>query len=318
MKLFGLTGLLIASFLSFGVKAQTQVLPDHDIVVFRLESANGALSLAKPELVATGVGYDNQPAFSRDGNKIYFTRIENNNADIWVWQRAQPGREKSSARKLVASELSEYSPTLIDGQENSLSTVRVEKDGSQRLWRYDFEGGFSPIFEEIKPVGYHVWSGDRVALFVLGEPHQLRVARLGEPQSRLIDQNIGRCLQKIPASSRISYTQIVSRSNEPEKPGSGEGSLQRHQLKSYDFESGSIISYGQLPEGTQDYAWLDQNTVISSTGSDLLVAKLGKVMSWQKIKNPTGFKLNLISRLAISKDKKQLAVVFIKPTDQSD
>jgi hypothetical protein len=56
------------------------------------------------------------------------------------------------------------------------STVRVEADSAQRLWKFALRGDESPtlLIEKIQPVGYHVWASD----VTLGG----RVAR-GSPRS---------------------------------------------------------------------------------------------------------------------------------------
>ena len=72
---------------------------------------------------------------------------------------------------------SEYSPTVTpDGAH--ISVIRVEADGTQRLWRFTLDGR-SPelVLTDVKPVGYHAWVDDHtLALFVLGSPATLQLA----------------------------------------------------------------------------------------------------------------------------------------------
>ena len=56
--------------------------------------------------------------------------------------------------------------------------MRVEKDGTQRLWHVP-EGGAAPqpILPDVKGVGYHAWAdANTLVLFVLGQPPTLQVA----------------------------------------------------------------------------------------------------------------------------------------------
>ena len=54
---------------------------------------------------------------------------------------------------------SEYSPTPLPAADG-FSTVRVEQDGTQRLWAFDSSGGAPRLLlETIQPVGYHGWLG---------------------------------------------------------------------------------------------------------------------------------------------------------------
>lgn len=257
-------------------------MPDHDIVLFDLVQDGDRYRLENPLTIAAEVGYENQPSF--DGSSVLFTRMEKETADIWRWtphQKAQP---------LVKTSLSEFSPTVMPSG-GGISTVRVEKDGTQRLWRYTPDLGFRVIFESVKPVGYQAWSGDNVGLFVLGEPHRFEVARLGQTGTKVVAYDIGRCLQKVPGRDAISFTLV-------------EG--ERHRLACYDFVAEKTKSLLLLP--SQDYVWLDGETVLSSDGSSLLMAHVDGE-SWETVYSG---KFKGISRLALSPDRRRLAVVFVK------
>lgn len=267
-------------------------LPNHDIALFKLTQNDGQLEISEAKIIAASSGYDNQPSFSENGKAIYFTRIEGDNADMWQWQ-SQTGK----AVKLGESALSHFSPTQIPFEPDSLSTVRVEADNTQRLWKYSPKNGYSVIFNSIKPVGYHVWSEKNIAMFILGEPHTLQVTHLGKEKTQVIDKDIGRCLQRRNGSLEISYTVLQA------------GKM---QLKTYDFKTQKVASWIALPDNVQDYVWYDNQRVISSDGENLLVSSIVKDSKWQSIKNLSKLKLTGISRLAISPDKSQLAVVYIK------
>lgn len=266
--------------------------PNHDIVLFKLGQHKDKLVVSEPRIVAESPGYDNQPSFSKDGGSIYFTRMEKGNADMWHWQQ-----ESGKASKLGGNDLSQFSPTQIPFEPRSFSTVRVEADNTQRLWKYSPENGYSLIFNSIKPVGYHVWSGENIAMFILGEPHTLQVTRLGSENAQIVDRNIGRCLQLRADSLEISYTV------QQEK---------RMQLKTYDFANQKISGWTYLPANSQDYVWYDKTHLISSDGEKLLISSIEPGSKWQIVENLSKLKLTGISRLAISPDKTQLAVVYTK------
>ena len=281
----------LSVFISAHLSA-AEPMPNHDIVVFDLVVKGKELSVTNPKVIADSKGYDNQPNFSADGQSIYFTRIEGEDANMWVWS------SKSEVETRVSSsQLSEFSPTPIPFEKGALSTVRVEADGAQRLWRHDPKGEFSLIFKKIKPVGYHVWQAKNIAMFVLGEPHTLQVTNIDQNETKTIDSNIGRCLQKRPDTEAISYTV--------------EGA-EHALLKTYDFKSKAILSLTGLPKGSQDYVWYSNDRIISSDGNRLLVTSLNSDSKWQSIQNLTKFELSGISRMAISPDRSKLAVVHIK------
>ena len=288
--------IVIGMLLSGSVMGQAPTLPNHDIVVFDLDEQKGQLRIENPQLIAASPGYDNQPQFSQDDSGVYFTRIEGSNADIWHWSFAS-----SKASKIVKTKESEYSATPIPFEDDSISVVRVEKDGKQRLWQFSDTSLQVPtntppklMFDSIEPVGYYVWLGKNIAMFVLGNPHQLVVSQFPYQSHRVIDKNIGRCLQTVPGDKRISYTVELN---------------SRHQLRTSDFFS--TRAFGFLPAKAQDYVWLDNKRVISSDSNQLKVSQPG-TNQWKTVENLSNFKLNQISRLAISADRKRIAVVFIK------
>ncbi|BDX05066.1 hypothetical protein [Planctobacterium marinum] len=284
MKRLLLSLLFISSFCA---KAQEE-MPDHDITMFDLVATADTFAIANPVAIAHRRGYENQPVFI-DNNSLYFTRMDDVNADVWLWQM---GHEVAITKTLE----SEYSPTPIPLRKGALSTVRVEHDGTQRLWQINSDGSFELLFSDVKPVGYHVWQEDNVALFVLGQPHRLEVTSLGQATTKLVDDNIGRCLALIPGSSKISYT--------TEEEG-------YHQLRTWDFSDSSSAELMKLPEQSQDYAWLNTEQLITSDGEQLLWWDQQQ-KSWFPVTMPESIQLSGITRLAISPNKRKIAIVHHK------
>src|SRR5215471_8757469 len=145
--------------------------PTSDIVIVDVKKHHdyqtGAddLSFGAPKKITEFVGYNNQPFFMPDGKSILYTSIRNNQADIYRYDI-----QSGATTQVTNTPESEYSPTLMPDRKN-ISVVRVESDGTQRLWRFPLDGGPpSLIVEDIKPVGYHLWIDDHtLALFVLGD-----------------------------------------------------------------------------------------------------------------------------------------------------
>src|SRR6266571_163493 len=148
--------------------------PASDIFIADVVSRNGKMKLGLPVKITSWVGYNNQPSFTADGQSILYTSIRDKQADIYRYDIA-----RGTTIQITKTPESEYSPTLMpDGK--SISVVRVEADGTQRLWKFPLTGGPpSLILENIKPVGYHLWiDGDTLALFVLGKPNTLQLVDL--------------------------------------------------------------------------------------------------------------------------------------------
>lgn len=276
-------------FSGFCGAAFAQDMPNHDIVMFDLlQNAKGEqvqFELQNNVTIASSRDYENQPHFISN-DEILFTRMRGENADVWRWR----DEVLSQASETLESE---YSPTLIPFMEGEISMIRVEHDGTQRLWKYDLDGSFELLFKDIKPVGYHAWNEKNIAMFVLGEPHRLEITKLGQEKTTVLDQDIGRCLQAIPGTNQVSYTKVVN---------------DRHQLRSINFQDKSTSEIFMLPAGAQDYVWIDENTIISSDGTSLMWRKLDQKSGWNKVQN-TGKPLSNITRLAISPNSQKLAVV---------
>lgn len=261
-----------------------QELPDHDIHVFEFSEGR----FVNPQVVSALEGYDNQPQFSSDSQGVYFTREQAGNTDIWWWT------SEGGPSRLVATPLGEYSPTVLPSGAG-LSTVRVEADQKQRLWKYRSRHGFELLFPKVEPIGYHAWAEDYIGLFILGEPHSFQVLNLETRRLVKVAENIGRCLQKVPNEEVFSITL--------EREG-------RHRLVRYSPKTGKVDQGRLLPKNSQDYVWLDKNTLITSTGSQLLKGDWSGDRSWERMDAPVGFQG--ISRLAISPDRRRLAVVHLK------
>src|SRR5687768_13073886 len=164
-----IVGVLLSIFVSIAFpQSQTQTQsqpaapPSTDIFLFPLE--NGKIEVAGSRNITNRMGYDNQHHFLPDSKKLFLTSIrEDEQADIFLYEIGT-----ASAKRLTNTAESEYSPTLTpDG--HFFSTIRVEKDGTQRLWKFPLSGG-NPvlILEQVKPVGYHAWiDPNSLALFIL-------------------------------------------------------------------------------------------------------------------------------------------------------
>ncbi len=265
--------------------------PNHDITLFDLSVDDQGYHITNPTVVANGPGYDNQPHFSGDGKTLFYTTIENGGGDTWKWN---VGSHK--ATRLMTTPEGEYSPTEMPFDTASLSMIRVEQDGTQRLWKFEPGAGFSLIFETVKPVGYHAWSGKNIAMFILGEPASLQVTRFGEEKTEVVAEGIGRCIQKIPGRNAISYTRL------------NESTATVHR---YDFDSKTTAPLVTLPQGHEDYVWYSKEVIVGSDGQRLLVRSTADNDSWRAIDSPAGLNLQGITRLAISPDQSKIAVVHL-------
>jgi Tol biopolymer transport system component len=272
--------------------------PATDIHELVFDGTLAGLKSAKPRGVATERGYENQPSFTPDGNTILFTaNRDGKQTDIFEFDRAS-----RKSRQLVATPEAEYSPTVTpDG--TGFSVIRVESDGTQRLWRFDRRGENPRIvLNDIKPVGYHTWvDADTLVLFVLGPPATLHLARVPTGKSEVLARDIGRSLQRIPGGSSVSFVQ---------RDAEGEFSI-----NALDPAKSSITRLVRaLPGSTdRDCAWLADGTLLMSAGTRIFAHRPtmppSGPESWTEAFDTAAHKLGPVTRMAVAPDGKALAFV---------
>ena len=237
-------------------------------------------------------GYDNQPSFSSDGAGIFFTSIrEDAQADIYRYDV----RSRETTRVTRTAPESEYSATSIDGG-RAISVIRVERDSTQRLWRFPLDGGApSVILERVRPVGYHAWADERtLALFVLGSPNSLQLADVARGTADTIATGIGRSLHRIPGTQRVSFVRKVSPTE--------------WWIESLDPKTRSATRIVRMPEGIEDYAWLPDGSIVCGSGSRLLRWAPGG-SEWREVVDLTRERIGGITRLAVSPRGDRIAFV---------
>jgi hypothetical protein len=278
-----------------------QASPGTDIWAFRLSDNVSALDLNSLVRVTDRPGYDNQPHFPPGERLILYTAIDSTGqADIWSYNL------RSEERKNVtrSSPESEYSATVTPSRAR-FSAIRVEADSTQRLWTFE-SGGTNPelLIPSIQPVGYHAWlDEDRLALFVLGNPATLQIASVAQDAGRMVAENIGRSLFRIPGSGAVSFVQW-------EEPGVG-------WITAFDPETEETSRIAPLLEGNEFYAWTPGGTLIMGQGSKLFRWTPGESVTWQELADMTAVGILAISRIAVSPEGGWIAIVGDDPVDEA-
>jgi WD40-like Beta Propeller Repeat len=275
------------------VAVAQQAPPATDIFLAPISiSAEGRPVIGKPVNVTNRPGYDNQPAFTLDSKSILFTSIhDDGQADIYRYDLGP-----KTVTRVTSTPESEYSATIMPGGQR-FSVIRVERDSSQRLWSFAFDGSDPQLLvPTVKPVGYHAWiDPDNLALFVLGTPNALVHYDLRSGHVDTLARNIGRSLAPTIGGGGFSFTAHDS------------GVV---KLKTMAWPYQTTTDVATLPPGSEDIVWLAHDLVLSSNGSKLVSWKTG-TKEWLDAVDlaPTG--LSRISRLAVSQDGKWLAIVAV-------
>lgn len=266
--------------------------PSTDIFVADL-TAGGAgveLKLGTPRRVTTWEGYDNQPSFLPDGRGLLYTSIRADaQADIYRYNFSD-----DSTARLTETPEAEYSPTVTPDAK-FISVVRVERDSTQRLWKFPAAGGAATlVLEKFKPVGYHAWADARtLALFILGQPMTLQIVDARTGEFGVIATNVGRSLHRVPRTQKISYVH---------KLGADEW-----LIKEYDVRTHAKRTLTRTLAASEDYAWTPDGAILMAKDSKLFAWRPGG--EWKEVADFAAAGLRSITRIAVSPKGDRVALV---------
>ena len=288
---FSLSGWVVAQAQSASPSPTPAATPPaSDIFIIDVTSHNGKTKLGPPIKITSWVGYNNQPSFMPDGQSILYTSIRDKQADIYRYDI-----RGGATTQITKTPESEYSPTLMpDGK--SISVVRVEADGTQRLSKFTLAGGAPVlILEKIKPVGYHWWLDDHtLALFILGKPNTLQIVDTRTGKAETIAENPGRILRRVPHQNKLSFVHKISD--------------QEWIIKAYDLDSRKTTDLIKTFTGVEDYAWTPAGDLLMAKDAKLFVRKKSD-WAWQEVSDFSSAGLKTITRIAVSPKGDRIAFV---------
>ncbi|MGH9144889.1 MAG: hypothetical protein ACRD2I_27435 [Vicinamibacterales bacterium] len=270
--------------------------PPPDTEIYLAALAPGG-RIGRPANITNSPGYDNQPAFTPDGRALLFTSMRGGatQTDIYRYDIAS-GRTTQVTRTLE----SEYSPTVTpDGAH--ISVIRVEADGTQRLWRFTLDGRTPElVLAGVKPVGYHAWAGDHsLVLFVLGPPATLQLADTSSGKAETLATGINRSIQPIPGGT-ISF---VARST-------GNADAATLSIRELDPRTRRIMPLVDAVAGAReaDCAWTPDGMLVMAEKDVLYGWRRGQT-GWSRLAEFAALGLHGVSRLAISPNGDRIALV---------
>lgn len=267
-----------------------------EIYLADITSKNGKTELTNLRNISNNEGYDNQPSFY-DDNTIVFASTRNSQTDI-----AKYSIDTGEISWLTdTSSGSEYSPLRIP-ESNSVSAVRLDTTGLQRLYKYNTSDGSSTLVLEDAKIGYHTWftSEMLVATILVENRMDLIVSKLSDTiKYTTVAKNVGRALYKIPNSNLVSF---ISKQ---------EG---KNAINSFNPISGDINQISPLPSKTEDVCWLADGSFLVPESNRIY--KLTPMESNEQpvIIDLSEFKeIHNISRMSISPNGKLIALVSEEP-----
>jgi hypothetical protein len=274
---------------------QAAAPPDTEIFLAAFNAAD-ANPVGRPVNITNSPGYDNQPSFTPDGRAILFTSMRGGTqTDIYRYDITA-----GAVTRVTNTPESEYSPTVTpDGKH--ISVIRVEAGGTQRLWKFTIDGSVPElVLADIKPVGYHAWSGDHlIALFVLGSPASLQLADTTTGHADVLVRGINRSIQPIPGGRTISF--VARNSAMPDAVLS---------IQELDPQTRRITPLVNAVAGAReaDLAWTPDDMVVMAEKGVLYGWKRGEA-AWRRLADLAALGLHGVTRIAISPKGDRIAFV---------
>ncbi len=270
----------------------SQPLPTTEIFLGELSVEDGRVILGEMKNVTQNDGYDNQPWFLPDGMSFLFSSVRaDTQADIFRYDI-----EDDTIVRITSTPESEYSPRLMpDGAH--ISAVRVEMDGTQRLWKFNLDGSNpEPVLKTIKQIGYYCWvDTNQVALYILGEPVQLALADIRTEKASTMANDVGRSLNIIPEVNTLSY---VSKEDDS-----------TWIIREYTPVLKHSVPIMSALRGSEDVAWLPNGTMLMGRGSMIYQYNYNIDSGWELCADLSGDGITGITRIAVNPEGDRITIV---------
>jgi dipeptidyl aminopeptidase/acylaminoacyl peptidase len=252
--------------------------------------------------ISNNPGYDNEPSFTPDGRAILFvSNRDGKQTDVYRYDIAT-----KTLTQLTHTPEGEYSP-LVTPDGKTFSVIRVEADGTQRLWRFDLDGSHPRvILENVKGVGYQAWlDATHVAVFIVGnngQPNTLQLADATTGTAQMIDSNPGHglALRPGPRSSSAPPTLTYVCKTDPA----------HWVVKEFDLKTRTTTVLMDALAGSEDLTWDPMTTFPDRPAQRVFMAKGPQVFTfsdgqWTLAGSFTAAGIDRITRLAINPNPMQ-------------
>ena len=275
-------------------------LPGVDIYIAPLNWAGDTPSLGTIHNATQRDGYDNQPAFSADGQSFYYASGNGPLTDIW-----RCTLDCSERVQITDTPLSgEYSPRPTPAGE-ALSYIYQPPGGyGGEVWLDRLGGGEARSASSVGPNGYYAFNADmtRLAVFALDDEAHLKVFdRFNDTAPASVADPIGRALYATPTGDRVLFTQA--------REDGGYSVLETG------FDGAETTALFDLPGETEDYAVFaladGQDAFFAVDGGVLMMRT--RALDWSPVADLEAEGLTGISRMAVSPDRSHIALVAFEP-----
>lgn len=279
---------------------------------------DSSFTFSKPKYLTffNANGYNNHPFFVSSDEILISSQFPGDEQPDIV----RISLRDSSLTHLTKTAEGEYSPKSAALDFNpGYYAIRMEfqgKDTLLRLWKIPFDPKLAqfqnsayPVFQDHVNVGYYEFGpSSQVALHLngaAGAPNSLALSQVNMGKGGLVTNiatNIGRCFRFLTYPAQLIYLQ--------KNPGA------RDMLMSVELGFGSYSSTPRQARpivapvtGSQDFAVLQDGTLLMAAGSRLFKYKPGKDTDWITVADFSGYQLNKITRLEVNRENNRIILV---------
>lgn len=262
-------------------------LPACDLYLLRLRMVKDSLVAEKSITISAQKGYNNQPSFSLDEKRLYFSSAAlNGQSDIWYY-----GLKSKKTLPLASTAISEYSPQEV--QSGLIYAVCVEADSSQKIHAIDALSGKERAVLTPDSVGYYsMLNADSLAYFKLTEPQSLRVYSISQEKESWLGDHPGRSFRTVNRHQLI-YVLKDSLNN---------------SIMLYDFALQKARVLATCPPASEDLFWHPRLGLLRSEKSQILQWQ-EKNKTWKTLLDLKDMGLKGITRFVFDRNLKQLVLV---------
>lgn len=297
MKLFPI--ILLLALASTVQTFFAQTAPDTEIFLFKINKKNGALVFSEGKNISGNPGYDNQPAFSSDGKKIFFTSIRGAAKDTNIYSY---DLRSGGISPVTNSADNEYTAKPFD--ENVLTFVREGRNQLMTVFKVDLRTGKeTPAFSIKEPVAYYAFNRRGDALVWIRYAFMMHWVNAEKNINRYVaDYAQPSVPHLVPGTEKFSF-------------------MQRHPddslwIKEFDPATEAVRPIVESREGKKDYAWMPDGSILMG-GADGRIFRFDpknqvdpkNQAGWLPAADLKSFGTGEITRLAVSPDGKYLALV---------
>ncbi len=274
---------LLFIFISTSTLAQ-----NNEVFLFDL-SKDGELSNQRN--ISKNPGYDSQPSFYTK-DQILFAATRNGQTDILLYDISTDKKVDFLSNTPNGGE---YSPQRIPNSKN-VSAVRLDNDGLQRLYSYDFSTKESKeVIKELK-VAYPMWydKSTVVSSVIVGNDLDLIISDIKSGKNHTIQKKVGRSFHHIPNSKLVSY---ISKENE------------QWEIRSLNLKTRKTDKIVNTNGNFEDICWLPNGTILQAKGDQILKFNPKTDTDWSVFHSFKNSSIHKISRIRVSEDGSKIAIV---------